>query len=348
VLLHRLTALGVRWAVAAADQVRGTGTFRETWTLCWQPELAVAIIDAALWGTTVGTAATARLIDTARSAATLGTVTGAVERALLADLPEALGPALRALDDKAAADADVTHLMAALPALVRAVRYGDVRGTGSGSLAAVADALTARICAGLPAAVTSLADDAAARVRDAVDRTHGALELHAQHERGRDARDRWIAALTKVAGRRDLHGLLAGRVVRLLTDTGVLDREEAARRFAAHLSAGVPAAGKAAWAEGFLAGGGLLLVHDRDLLAILDGWLAGLDGQDFMDVLPLLRRTFGGFAPAERANLADAVRHLAGGGTGPGREDEPVDAARAAPALATVAAILGASRGHSD
>jgi Family of unknown function (DUF5682) len=344
VLLHRLTALGVGWALAAADQVRGTGTFRETWTLRWRPELAVAIIDAALWGTTVGTAATAKLIDTAQTATTLSTVTAATERALLADLPDALGPALRALDAKAAADADVTHLMAALPALVRAVRYGDVRGTGSDALAAVADGLTARICAGLPAAVTSLADDAAARMRDAVDQTHAALELHAQHERGQAARDRWIAAVGGLADRRDLHGLLAGRVVRLLTDAGVLARAEAARRFAAHLSVGVPAAGKAAWAEGFLAGGGLLLVHDRDLLAILDGWVAGLDGQDFMDVLPLLRRTFGGFAPAERANIAGAVRQLGGRGSGPARVEEPVDAARAAPVLATVAGILRAGR----
>jgi hypothetical protein len=343
VLLHRLTALGVGWAVAAEDQVRGTGTFRETWTLCWRPELAVAIIDAAQWGTTVATAATARLIDTARTAATLAAVTAAVERTLLADLPEALGPVLRALDQAAAADADVTHLMAALPALVRAVRYGDVRGTDTSALATVADAVTDRICAGLPAAVTSLADDAAARMRDAVDQTHRALDLHAQHERGRPARDRWLAALTKLAERRDLHGLLAGRVVRLLTDAGLLARPEAARRFAAHLSVGVPAAGKAAWAEGFLAGGGLLLVHDRDLLTILDGWVAGLDEQEFMDVLPLLRRTFGGFAAAERANIADAVKHLRGG-PGPARAQEAVDAARAAAVLKTVASILRGPR----
>jgi hypothetical protein len=156
-----------------------------------------------------------------------------------------------------------------------------------------------------------------------------------------------MAALAGLAQRRDLHGLLAGRVVRLLTDAGVLPREEAARRFAAHLSVGVPAAGKAAWAEGFLAGGGLLLVHDRELLAILDGWVAGLDEQDFMDALPLLRRTFGGFAPAERANIADAVKHLAGGSSGPARTKEPVDAVRAAPVLATVASILSAGRGES-
>jgi hypothetical protein len=343
-LLHRLALLGIGWGAPTADQVRGSGTFHETWTLRWRPELAVAVIDAARWGTTIATAAVAKIIDTAASAAGLGAVTAAVEQVLLADLPDALGPVLRALDEKAAADCDVVHLMTAVPALVRAVRYGDVRGTGTASLSAVVAALAARVCAGLPAAAGGLADDAAAQLRAALDGMQVALALHAQDEKGRAAYDLWVAALTALAGRRDVHGLLAGRVVRVLADTGALPREEAADRFAAHLSIGIPAAGQAAWAEGFLSGGGLLLVHDRDLLAVLDGWVAALPDQDFMDVLPLLRRTFGGFTAPERANIAAAIRQLAG--DAPAREaaDDSLDAGRAAAALRTVAAILGGAR----
>jgi hypothetical protein len=345
VLLHRLALLGVGWGEVADDLVRGSGTFHETWTLRWRPELAVAVIDAARWGTTVAAAASAKITDTAASAAELGEVTAAVERVLLADLPDALGPVLRALDQKAAADSDVAHLMAAVPPLVRAVRYGDVRGTDTGALSAVIDALTARVCAGLPAAVTSLADDAAAQLRAGLDRMQAALALHARDERGCAPYDRWVAELTALAGRRDVHGLIVGRVVRVLADTGVLARPEAARRFAAHLSIGIPAAGKAAWAEGFLSGGGLLLVHDRDLLGVLDDWVATLPGQDFMDVLPLLRRTFGDYSAPERANIAAAVKRLASGAAGAADPDEePLDAARAAGALRTVAAILGAAR----
>jgi hypothetical protein len=54
-------------------------------------------------------------------------LTQAVERCLLADLPQALDELLATLADKAALDADVVHLMDALPALARAQRYGDVR-----------------------------------------------------------------------------------------------------------------------------------------------------------------------------------------------------------------------------
>ena len=59
-LLHRLRLLGDRLGHAGADDVRAPGTFRETWSLAWRPELAVDVVEAAVWGTTVAAAATAR------------------------------------------------------------------------------------------------------------------------------------------------------------------------------------------------------------------------------------------------------------------------------------------------
>ncbi|MFN2562334.1 MAG: DUF5682 family protein [Jatrophihabitans sp.] len=345
VLLHRLVTLGIDWGSYREDDVRGSGTFRETWTLRWRPGLSVSIIDAAQWGTTVAAAARAKVIDTARTAQDLRTVTSAVQQVLLSDLPDALPEVLAILEAKAALDVDVSRLMAAVPALVRAVRYGDVRGTDTASMSAVVDALLLRICAGLPAAVTSLSDDAAAELRTQLDAVHQALALHAQTESGPATRERWITTLSQLAERRDLHGLVAGRIVRLLVDAGVLPELEAARRLSAHLSVGVAPSDKAAWAEGFLSGSGLLLVHDRELLAVLDGWVRGLAGDDFLDVLPLLRRTFGEFSPAERSNIADSLKRLAGGAAPAQVADEPVDPERAAGALRTAAAILaGAAR----
>ena len=355
VFLHRLGILGIGWGEVTDDLVRGTGTFHETWTLRWRPELSVAIIDAAVWGTTVAGAASARVVSIAESADRLSVVTGAVVRVLLASLDEALGPVLRALDSRAAADADVISLMTAVPSLVRAVRYGTVRGTPTQALSAVVDALCVRICAGLPAAAGGLADDAAVALRDAMDGLHGALALHEGSASG--ARSGWLAALAALAERRDVHGLVAGRVTRMLADTGTLDWPAAARRFGAALSAGVPAAGKAHWAEGFLSGGaggsgGLLLVHDRDLLGVLDAWVGSLRADEFEVVLPMLRRTFGEFTAPERASIGRAVRSLAGGGlsrlsggSGAVAAVDDLDTERAGGAVRTVAAILGGGHG---
>ncbi|WP_439795147.1 DUF5682 family protein, partial [Streptomyces hygroscopicus] len=154
-LLHRLRLLGVDWGTPAVSR-GSTGTFRETWRLRWEPELSVRVAEAGVWGTTVLSAATAKAETEARSAKGLAEVTELAERCLLAGLPGALPVVMRSLADRAALDADVGHLAQALPALVRSVRYGDVRGTDTAALEEVAVGLAERILVGLPPACVGL------------------------------------------------------------------------------------------------------------------------------------------------------------------------------------------------
>ncbi|KGM03432.1 hypothetical protein Q760_03110 [Cellulomonas cellasea DSM 20118] len=332
-LLHRLRVLDVDWGVPAAATRRSTGTFREPWTLVWRPELAVAVIEAALWGTTVEAAAAARL-GAAAGPASLAGLTRLVEDALLADLPAAMTPLLAALDARAAHDVDVVHLMTALPPLVRAHRYPGVRGTDVEQVGRVADALLVRVCAALPSAVTALDDEAARELRTALDAVHDAVLLREEPA----GAGLWWAALASLADRGDVSGLLAGRATRLLRDGGRLD--DAPVRLARALSVGAPAPAKAAWVEGFLDGGGLLLARDDELLTVLDTWLAGLPERDFTDVLPLLRRTFGALSAPERRAVRQAAAHGTRRPAGPA-EPTGLDEERALPALRTVTTILG-------
>jgi hypothetical protein len=115
--------------------------------------------------------------------------------------------------------------------------------------------------------VPELADAAAMALRAAVDRMRGG-GLHAQSGRGRAAHALWTSALTALVGRRDIHGLLAGRVVRLLADSGALPCGRGPEA-GGPADRGRAAAGQTAWAEGSCRQR-LLLVHDRDLLAVLD------------------------------------------------------------------------------
>ncbi len=330
-LFHRLRLLDIDWARPAREEVRNLGTFRESWTLVWRPELSVSIVEAAVWGTTTATAGTARVGHRAETAG-LADLTAAVEGCLRADLPAAFTSLLEALDERAALDADVLHLMEALPALVRAQRYGDVRGTDVSTLGRVADALVLRICTGLPQAVTGLDEDGAETLRGHLDAVHAAVTLVDL------STGRWLDTLAGLVDRADVNGLLVGRMVRLLRDAGRLT--DAATRLERALSVGAPAAGKAAWVDGFFADGALLLLHDRDLLDLLDRWVGDLGEAEFVDVLPLVRRTFGSFSGAERRSIAARVRDGAPAAAAP----VPVDERRGLAALATVADLLGAGR----
>ena len=113
-LLHRLTLLGIGWGKLQRS-AGGKGTFHELWRLEWQPELAVALIEAGIWGNTIGDAATAYLADRAEHAPDLPTLTQLVDRALLADLTSALSLLMERSAQEAAISSDVAHLMAALP-----------------------------------------------------------------------------------------------------------------------------------------------------------------------------------------------------------------------------------------
>ncbi|MFZ4277804.1 DUF5682 family protein [Streptomyces arboris] len=318
-LLHRLRLLSIGWGEPAESQSRGTGTFRESWRLRWEPELHVQVAEAGVWGTTVATAATAKAESQALAATALSEVTALAEHCLLAGLPEALPVVMKALADRAALDADVGHLADALPALARSLRYGDVRSTDTAALAEVAAGLAERICVGLPPACTGLDADGAEALRRQVDGVHSAIGLlvagttpaGAEATPAGGLRDRWGTVLRKLAGRDTVAGIIRGRATRLLLDEGRLTEDEAARLMGLALSPGTPPTDAAAWIEGFVggaSGGGMLLVHDERLLSLVDAWLTGVPADTFTDVLPLLRRTFSAYEPGVRRTLGELVR----------------------------------------
>ncbi|MET9778779.1 DUF5682 family protein [Streptomyces sp. NPDC006367] len=350
-LLHRLRLLGVGWGEPAPSR-GSTGTFRETWRIGWEPELSVRVAEAGIWGTTVLTAATARAEADAVTARSLADVTALAEHCLAADLPGALPTVMRILADRAALDTDVGHLAQALPALVRSLRYGDVRGTGTGALAEVAAGLAERIFVGLPAACAALDADAAEEMRRHIDAVHTAVGLLADAPApGHDGlRARWRAVLRRLSARDTMPGVVRGRAVRILLDDGQLEPDEAARLMGLVLSPGTPPADAAAWIEGFVggSGGGLLLVHDERLLTLVDAWLTGVPAEAFTDVLPLLRRTFSAYEPGVRRTLGELVRRGPEGRDATGRTGTHtpgfaagLDTGRADAVLPVVRLLLG-------
>ena len=246
---------------------------------------------------------------------------------------------LRALDERVALDHDVAHLMDALPPLARTLRYGDVRDTDTSALRRVATGLVTRICIGLPSALHSLDDPAARLARTRIDGVHASVDLLDDA----DSTGQWLDTLAALADAPGLPGLLAGRCNRLLLDAGRLSADETGRSMARTLTVGVPVPRAAAWVEGFLAGDGLLLVHDDRLLELVDSWLVDIPADAFNEVLPLLRRTFSGYGAPQRRMIGERAARIGadGGGWRASAGDERLDAERGAAVLATVARLLG-------
>jgi Family of unknown function (DUF5682) len=302
-LLHRLSILGVPWG--STQRVLGkSGTFHEVWTLAWKPEFVVDLVAASRFGNTIMEASAAAARGAAEEADTLPRLTGLIEGVLLADLRDAVEMVVARIGQVAAVGADVPALMEALPPLARVVRYGNVRGTDAGAVVTVVDGLVTRICVGVGTAAASKDDEAAAEFARLLEGVHGAIGLLDDAE----DREAWRATLGRLLDQDGLHGLLAGRACRLLLDEGVIESADATRRMRLALSRGADPAPGAAWVEGFLRDSGTILLHDEDLFAAIDGWVAEMPAESFDALLPLLRRTVATFSHPERRAIGERLR----------------------------------------
>ena len=338
-LLHRLHLLDIGWGEIIGSAVRSKGTFREAWRLQWQPEFSIKLIEAGIWGNTVESAATARAMAKADESSNFAALTMLVNAVLLADLADAIHHLMTRIEAEAAVAADVANMMDALPPLAGVMRYGNVRGAGVDTLAHVVTGLVARICIGLVDACYSLDDDAARAMLERVVRMNGAIRTIENPEFVRQ----WLGALSKLVKCAGLHGLVAGCAMRLLLDCSEMPPDEAGRRMGLALSRGNDTLQAGAWIEGFLQGSGMVLLHTDALWSIVDEWVCGLGEEAFVEVLPLLRRTFARFPAPERRMMGERVKRDSRSNVRAMQQDTPddsIDEARAQRVLPILEMLL--------
>ena len=251
-LLYRLALLNIPWG--RTQYSTSKGTFKEPWQLQWEPEFAVRLIEAGVWGQTLIEAATAFTRNQANEAKDLPTLTKLVDKVLLANLGDAASYLMVRLQAEAAIAADISHLMQAVPPLANLLRYGNVRQIDTNIVAQVMDGLITRICVGLPVACASLNDEAAAAMYELAIAVNRAILLLQNSEYA----EAWHGVLSQLADQSGLHGLLAGCCCRLLLDAGVFTANDVETRMGLFLSLANEPSQAAAWVEGLLKGRGVI------------------------------------------------------------------------------------------
>ncbi|MCA9839029.1 MAG: hypothetical protein KC422_19090 [Trueperaceae bacterium] len=341
--LHRLRLLEIPWGESQTMRAK-SGSFREIWTLEWKPEYVLKVIEASRFGTTVETAATALAQEKIQKAETLDTLSQLLDISLLADLQGLIEPLIERIRELTTASSDVDTMMRALAPLVRVMRYGTVRQGQEGQdlVDAVVKTLCSRIPIHLPKACLGLRDEVAKERCELIVQTHSVVASLVEQKQA------WQACLIDVAEHEASHGLIAGKVTRLLASSRVFSPERVQiyleRYLHYQLSQGYSVEDlmrSAFWIEGFFKGSALTLIHDEQLFHQLDAWLLSVPEESFMDILPLLRRTFAGFSKSSRAQLQDKAK---GFGQVPQLQPAQFDEAQAAQILPTLAKLLGRER----
>ena len=306
IVFHRLNLLGIRLARPLGSD--GKGTFKESWSVYYEPEQTLAIIEKAVWGNTLAEAVVAYNVHQSEDISSISDLVELLQRVIPADLPGLVEQMTQRLDVLAASTTDVLEMMKAIPGLVTVVRYGSVRNLDYTKVNDMLYAMMARVLAGGVLACANIDEDAAADLMEKLVAVDYAVATANQPE----LISMWTELVRKVREAHSTHPLLSGYATRLLRDKNILGYEETAQTLQYYTSRGNAASETAFWFEGFLKSSGTILLLDEQLWELVNGWLASLDDDTFLELLPILRRTFSEYSVPERRKLGEKAKGTSG------------------------------------
>lgn len=303
ILLHRLQLLDVDWG--DMQQTSGKGTFKEEWTICWDPELTIKLLEKAPWGNTVEAAASNYLQDCVNKCTRLDEITLLVKKALPANLQTAVQFTMKRMDELAAGTSDTAILIDAFMPLVQVSRYGNVRKTDLDTVTLILTTIFYRIIAGLPLSCTGIDEEQAAILVDKIKQVTNSVILLEDVE----LKEAWIETVKKIIALQNAAPMVQGCCCKILYDAGALENEAIANEFSKALSTNNSPDFSANWLEGFLKDAATVLILDDIIWDIVNYWMLSLEETVFLEVIPLLRRTFAVYSNVEKRKIATRASH---------------------------------------
>ena len=299
---HRLALLDIDWAKPEAAD--GKGTFKEKWSLYHKPEQIVCIIERAVWGNTVEEAVQKYISKRMIGIARIPELTKLLNRVIPANLPKLMEAMTIQLDRLSAASADIVEMMEAIPDLVNIVRYGDVRRLDFSKVGNMLKAMAARILAGGLLVCINIDEEAASKLLEHISAANYAVSTLNDEE----LNGMWYEFVQQIRNSSGAHPLISGYAARILYDKKKISPEEMSNALSFYSSVGNTPSDIAYWLEGFLHASGSVLLLDDKLWQLVNSWLCGLSDENFIELLPIIRRTFSNFTTAERRRLGEKAK----------------------------------------
>jgi hypothetical protein len=303
ILFFRLELLSIPWA--RRTESRTKGTFKESWMTEWSPDMMIELIDKAFLGNTIETAAHAVVVGKCAQTKSISEVSGLIQICIPAELFESIDILLEKIIELSSISSDIVDLMNALPNLIDVSRYGNVRKSDLTVLQSIVHQLLVKVFVGLPNASYGLDEENSVNMFGLISRLHNAVRLYDDAE----FQQQWNETLHKMVDNAGIHPIILGCICRLLLDAQQMTDEEADNRISFALSVSNDPHQVASWLEGFLKGNGMILIYDNRLWNLIYSWVSSLSKEVFMELLPLLRRTFSKFEYGERRQIGAKAKN---------------------------------------
>lgn len=317
VFLHRLhianipfareleSGLGGRGRAATGGPLEQLSRVREKWELQWQPQTDAELVERTALGNTLTEVCGRVLKQRLAEAPHIDTGAEVLLQMALCEVTAGFDQALEQCETLAADSASFTALARATYYLDGLLNYGSARRLPVARLTALAERLFARAVLHLPAA--AICGDEAAQEAD------GALKsLYDLVARGAAAADIFWEAVETVAAMEPAHGALRGLCLVLLELGARLAPGALAKRIRYWLSAATEAPDNARLVSGLFSLHRSTLVRNRSLIGAVTEFLADIEIEQLIPLLPVLRRNLGNLTAAERSYLAETLETVLG------------------------------------
>ncbi len=315
ILLHQLLLLGIAWGKKNKGPKGQTGSFAEYWRLKWRPDYMMRVIDAGMWGKTIRLASASKALHQLDTLQKPEDIAHLLALCLNSNLPNTSVKVIEKLEDTAALSSDVLSLMETLPPIFQLLKYGSTRSVPEGALRILVEQLAPRIFVLLPIACAGKNDETAREIYAQLIDFHQGLLIWDDAE----LLESWYRTLFKIMNISTVPDFLLGAILRLCFDKGQLAFDDVVLQMSYALSGMREPLHAVHWLEGFLKGSGLIFVYHQPLWELINQWIQQLSEERFQESLPLLRRAFSAYQPAERRKLLAKAKSKGVGQVEPGQ-----------------------------
>jgi hypothetical protein len=281
----------------------------ESWSLCWDEEVEIRVVESAIYGDTVEAATAYLLKEKLEKSDDVREVADLVKKTCNCELKDLNLDALKKLQAIGSLTEDFVGTAAATATINSLVQYGTVRRFDTQPLAPILRQLFLKAALLLYGAAVC-DEDTARNILNAMEALHIIAKQSRESETLEVNDELWLAQLHLLAKADDRNPLIAGFSLALLLERSGVSDDELAIELSRRFSAGVLPETSAAWFEGLSKYNHSALLSRRPLWLQLDSYLKDLDEETFKRILVALRRAFSGFTAHEKNDMAQILTEL--------------------------------------
>ena len=303
IFLHQCLALEIGFAFLEQSNTQSKGNFKEYWSLSHFPLLEVKIIEKAIWGNTIQEAAYHFLQNQMNLATQIKDLSPILPGIIYGSLVDLIPDLSSKIENLLIAQEDNLEWLSFFPIMARHYHFGKLKSNDSAFLKPILDAMLPRICSRLYSYCAHANEDILEAYYSSMKEMQNSL-LWLENKYYWSC---WKQAILELSVQPGNHYKIKGFGLRQIFNQQWMDLGEIHREIYSILSYEDDIFNISSYVEGFLEGPALGLIHQEDFWTMISIWVADLKEEDFLKVLPVLRKSFNHFHSHEKEALAEKI-----------------------------------------